>query len=139
VSNLRSSLLHPAGTPRTLSPTSRRTGTVSLELQSAYKFGLAMLVGLGGILADLSSSAAGLILIVAVLVAGRALTIIARDPADRHTLRPTGEADWDATLATAWGVLALVLAADGSAVGALVAGGGAVALAFLRLRTRYVL
>jgi hypothetical protein len=98
-----------------------------------------MLVGLGGILADLSNAAAGLILIVAVLVAGRALTIIASQPGDRHTLRPTGEADWDATLATAWGLLALVLAANGTVVGALVAGGGAVALAFLRLRTRYVL
>lgn len=108
-------------------------------MQAAYKFGLAMLVGLGGILADLSSSAAGLILIVAVFVAGRALTIIARDPGDRTAVSPTGEADWDATLASAWGILALVLAVDGSVVGALVAGTGAVALAFLRLRTRYVL
>lgn len=98
-----------------------------------------MLVGLGGILADLSSSAAGLILIVAVLVAGRALTIIARDPGDRTAISPTGEADWDAALASAWALLALALAADGAVIGALVAGVGAVALAFLRLRTRYVL
>ena len=135
----RSSLIDHAGTHSGARPTSRRSITVPLELQAAYKFGLAILVGLGAILANLGTSVSALILIVAILVAGRSLTVLGAQPSDRKTFRPTDEADWDAVLATAWGILALILAAEGAAVGALVAGGGAVALAFLRLRTRYVL
>ncbi len=139
MSILRSSPYHQEARHLSSRPATRRTGTLPLELQASLKFALAMLIGLGGVLANLSTSAAGLILIVAVLVAGRALTVIARDPGDRTSISPTGEADWDAALASAWAVLAVALALTGSVTGAIVAGSGAVALAFLRLRTRYVL
>ncbi|MEH3055017.1 MAG: hypothetical protein PGN13_13620 [Patulibacter minatonensis] len=112
---------------------------MSLELQAAYKFALAIVVGLGGVFAVADSVLAALTLIVAVLVAGRALVVLGAEPTDRKTFRPTDEATLDAVFASAWAVLAVVLAADGAVIGALVAGAGAVALAFLRLRTRYVI
>ena len=137
--SIRSSLIHDGGTSHTVRPSSRRSGTIPLEQQAAAKFALAMLVGFGAIVANLSTSVTALLLIVAVLVMGRSLVILGGEPTDRTSVRPTTEASWDSLLASAWGVLALILAADGSAVGALVAGVGAVALAFLRLRTRYVI
>lgn len=137
--SIRSSLINHEGTYRPPSPSSRRSGTFPLEHQAAAKFALAMAVGFGAVLADLSVSVAALTLIVAVLVAGRALVVLAADPGDRTAFRPTAEASWDSLLAGAWALLALILAAEGSVAGALVAGAGAVVLAFLRLRTRYVL
>jgi hypothetical protein len=129
---------HGATQPRTRT-ISRRTGTVALELQAAGKFALALVVGLGAILADLGGPVGTLILIVAIFVAGRALTVLGAEPTDREAFRPTDEASWDALFASAWAILALVLAAEGAPAGALVAGAGALALALLRLRTRYVL
>ncbi|MBO9533744.1 MAG: hypothetical protein J7513_12305 [Solirubrobacteraceae bacterium] len=132
----RSSLLHTGAVPHQSRPTKRRIATFALETQAAYKFGLAILVGIGAIAAGLTASAGALILIVAILVASRALRIL--DAGDRTTFRPTGEAGWDAALATAWATIAIVLAADGATAGAFIAGSGAMILAILRLRTRYV-
>lgn len=137
VSNVRSSLTPRGGThPHQLG---RRSGTVALELQAGYKFGLAMMVGLGAILGGLPTSGAALVLIVAVLVAGRALAVLAAGGDGTRAVRPRTEADWDAGLAATWAALALALAVAGSVAGVAVAGAGAIALAFLRLRTRYVL
>ncbi|MFT4034694.1 MAG: hypothetical protein QM679_03855 [Patulibacter sp.] len=135
----RSSTLSHTTTAARPRGASLRSATLPLDTQAAYKFALAIVVGLGALLANLAVSAGTLILIVAILVAGRALTVIGATPEDRSSFRPTGEAAWDATLATAWGILALVQAFDGAPAGVLVAGGGAATLALLRLRTRYVI
>lgn len=117
---------------------SRRPGTIDLETQSGYKFGLAVVLGIGAVWASTPVGAAAAILIVAVLLAGRSLIVLAADPQTARALRPREFAAWDGALAATLALIALALTIDGAVPGAAVAGGGAIVLAAMRLRTRYV-
>ena len=117
---------------------SRRGGTLDLETQSGYKFGLAVLVGVGAAAVAMPIGATAALVIVAVVMASRALTVLAADPEAARRLRPRELATWDGALAAALALIALVLVGAGAAGGAVVAVAGAVTLAALRLRTRYV-
>jgi hypothetical protein len=125
-------------TPPDLATTSRRAATIDLELQSAYKFGLAVVLGAAAIWVSMPIAASAAIMIVSVLLAGRSLSVIAADPRAARTLRPREFATWDGNLAASLALLAIVLVIADAASGAAVAGAGAIVLAALRLRTRYV-
>lgn len=111
---------------------------MSLELQSAYKFGLTVALGIAAVWVSMPVAGAALLLIIAVVLAGRCLEVLAADGQKARAVRPREHANWDGTLAAALAVLAVVMAAGGAGYGALVAGAAAVCLAGLRLRTRYV-
>lgn len=132
-----------------LSPTSSRTagpapssssrgGTISLELQSALKFGLAVALGAAAVWGSMPTAAAALVLVIAVVLASRALLVLGHDPSSPRMVRPREHAHWDGTLAIALGCIALAIAASGATLAAIATGAAALVLAALRLRTRYV-
>ena len=97
-----------------------------------------MLLGVGAIWPAMPMGATVAILLVAVATASSSLTVLATDPLAPRTVRPREFATHDGILAAALAVIALVLVGAADPAGALVAGAGAIALAALRLRTRYV-
>ena len=132
-----------------LSPTSSRTaapapstagrnGTLSLELQSALKFGLAVCLGAAAVWGSMPTAAAALVLVIAVVLAARALLVLGHDPSSPRMVRPREHAHCDGALAIALGLIALAIAASGATLAAVATGAAALALAALRLRTRYV-
>lgn len=132
--------LSPTSTTRTAppAPTSRRPRTIALESQAAVKFGLAVVLGISAVWATMPHVAAALLLVIAVTLAARSLTVLAAEPGAARTLRPREHATWDGLLAACLAALAIVLAITGDGVGAAIAGASGLALAGLRLRTRYV-
>lgn len=136
-----SSQLTRTSTPARSAPpasTPRRGGTIDLETQSAYKFGLAVVLGIAAIWVAMPVGGAGAFLITAVVIAARSLTFLAADPQARRSLRPREFATWDGGLAALLAFIAVVLMLDGAVLGAVVGGASAIVLAALRLRTRYV-
>ena len=78
------------------------------------------------------------ILLVAIGMATGSLAVLAADPQAPRSIRPREFATSDGALAATLAVIAVVLVGVAAPAGALVAGAGAIALAALRLRTRYV-
>ena len=74
----------------------------------------------------------------AVVLGYRSLLVLGNDPSGPQAVRPRDHAHWDGVLAALLAVTAVVIAAAGSTVGAIVTGAAALVLALLRLRTRYV-
>lgn len=125
-------------TARPAPSTRRRPGTISLELQSALKFGLAVALGAVAVWAAMPAAAAALLLVTAVTLAWRSLLVLGHDPSGPRTIRPREHAYWDGNIAAVLAVTALLIAASSETVGAAAVGAGGVVLALLRLRTRYV-
>ena len=138
MSTLRSTPSRGRATRAASTPPARRSGTLSLELQSAYKFGLAIVLTVASVWVSMPFAAAVAVVLIAVVLAARALTVLAADPSSARSLRPREHATWDGTLAAALAAVAITLAVAGAPFGAGVAAAGAVVLAALRLRTRYV-
>ena len=123
---------------RPLPQATRRAGTITLETQSALKFALAIALGAAAVWTAMPVAAAALLMVVAVVIASRSLTVLAADPASARSLRPREHAAWDGAFAAVLAVLAIVVAAADFGLGAVAIGVGALAVAGLRLRTRYV-
>lgn len=115
-----------------------RSGTLSLELQSGLKFGVAVALGAAAVWGSMPLAAAALVLVIAVMLASRSLIVLGHDPSSPRHLRPREHAHWDGALAAALAAIALVIAIAGATVAAIATGAAALALALLRLRTRYV-
>lgn len=111
---------------------------MSLETQSTFKVGLALVLGATAVWLTMPIAAAALIMLVAVALMSRALNVLATDAQSRRAVRPREHANWDGTLAALLAFLALAVAANGSTAAAVVTGASALALGVLRLRTRYV-
>lgn len=116
----------------------RRPATLSLELQSGYKFALATGLGAGSVWAGIAKPVTLVLLLLAVVVATRALDVLTADPSEARVIRPRDHAAWDGALASTLGFAAVALLLVGAFPGAAIAAVAAVALALLRLRTRYV-
>ncbi len=115
-----------------------RPGTLSLELQSGLKFGLAVAIGAIAVWGAMPMAAAALLMFTAVAIAYRALLVIGHDPAAPRSIRPRDHAVWDGALAAILAVVTVGIAFTGSTAAAIAAGAATLTLALLRLRTRYV-
>lgn len=140
---MSSQLTRPSTPSSTASPAlpsgaKRRAGTIDLETQSAYKFGLAVVLGVAAIWVSMPVAATAALVAVAVLIAGQALTVLAADPQAARSIRPRQFATTDGVLSAALAVFALAFVAGSAHSAALVAVVGGITLAGLRLRTRYV-
>lgn len=119
-------------------PAAPRRRQLPLELQAPIKLAAALLLGVIAIAAALPAGGTAALLVLAAAGIWRALLIIGADAAGRTQARPQEEAVWDAVIALGAAFAALLLAVEGSLAGVLVAAGGALAFAGLRLGTRYV-
>jgi hypothetical protein len=128
-----------SGPPPSRRTHARRPATVDLELQSGLKFGLAIALALGAVLAVTSIFAAAALVVIAVVMAFRSLLVIGQNPSAPRHVRPREHASWDGTMAALLAVIAVMLVIAAAPLGAAVAGTAAVLLAALRLRTRYVI
>ncbi len=102
------------------------------------KFGLAVAIGAGTIWTGMPIAATAVIMLVVVAIAGSALAVLAAEPQTSRALRPQEFATWDGLFAAALAIVGVVLVAGAQPSGALVPVAGAITLAALSLRTRYV-
>jgi hypothetical protein len=116
----------------------QRGATLGLEAQSTAVFAVAFLIGLGALAISMPLIASVALLAVAVAIITRALAVLALDPSGPQFARPRELANWDGAFAAALGVLALVFVVTFATGAACVAALGAIGVASLRLRTRYV-
>jgi hypothetical protein len=115
----------------------RRVRTISLETQSAYKVGLAVVIGAATIAVSNPIGVAALLMAIAAGIAGYSLTVLAADPRSARALRVRDYALTDGYLAVGLALLSVATAAAGADNATAIAGGSAIVLAGLRLRTRY--
>lgn len=123
---------------RPVPTSSKRGGTISLETQSALKVGTAIVLGATAVWLSMPIAVAAVVMLLAVTLMSRALSVLATDPQSRRSVRPREHAGWDGALAAVLALLALIVAVSGDTTGAFVLGAGALTLGVLRLRTRYV-
>lgn len=123
---------------RPVPATTKRGGTISLELQSSLKFGLAILLGATAVWGSMPIGLAAGVMLIAVVLTSRALSVLATDPQSARAVRPREHAHWDGALAAVLAVLTIALVPTASTAAAALTGLGALTLGVLRLRTRYV-
>jgi hypothetical protein len=138
VIDVSSQLTQPStSTPVGPATRARRARTISLETQSAYKVGLAVVIGAAVIAVRNPIGFAALLMLAAAFIAGYALNVLAADPRSARTLRVRDHAHTDGATAAVLAVLAIAAAAAGADNAAVIAAGSAIVLAAMRLRTRY--